>query len=140
MTELSFNTGRRNFNINGVVEVSFNDTDADFVERLYSVFHKLDEQQEKYKDRIARTADNREVFDFMREMDAGMRSDINELFEQDVCTPLFGRMNVFALADGLPLWANLMLAIMDQLDAAFSREQKATNPRVQKYTAKWQKR
>ncbi len=140
MNELSFNTGRRSFNINGVVEVSFNDTDASFAERLYNVFQKLDEQQDRYKTRVERTADNREAFKFMREMDAEMREDINDLFEKDVCEPLFGRMNVFALADGLPLWTNLLLTIMDQIDSAFIREQKALNPRVQKYTAKWQRK
>lgn len=139
MTELTFNTGRRAFNINGVVEVSFNDTDVDFVERLYSVFAKLDEKQDYYKTRVQTTPDG-EIFSLMRDLDSDMREELNGLFETDVCTPLFGRMNVFALADGLPLWANLMLCIMEQVDAAYSREQKAINPRVQKYTAKWQKK
>ncbi len=139
MTELSFNTGRRSFNINGVVEVSFNDTDASFVEKLYGLFRKLDEQQESYKAGIDKCS-GEEIFSRMRELDAGMRKDINELFAKDVCSPLFGDMNVFAIADGLPLWANLLLAIMDQIDSAVTREQKATNPRVQKYVAKWQRK
>lgn len=139
MTELSFNTGRRSFNINGAVEVFFNDTDVDFVERLYGVFAKLDEKQDYYKKQVQTMPDG-EIFSFMRDLDSDMREELNGLFETDVCTPLFGRMNVFALADGLPLWANLMLCIMEQVDAAYSREQKAINPRVQKYTAKWQKK
>lgn len=140
MTELNFNTGRQTFNINGVVEVSFNDTDADFVGRMFDVFSGLDDKQERYRERAEKTADKREVFRLMRELDGEIREDINGLFGTDVCTPLFGSMNVFALADGLPLWTNLMLAVMDQIDSAFSREQKFANPRVQKYTAKWQKK
>lgn len=140
MTELNFNTGKRSFNINGVVEVSFNDTDASFVEKLYNVFEGLDAKQERYRSRAERTADKKEIFAVMRDMDREIKDDINNLFEKDVCSPLFGDMNVFALADGLPLWANLMLAIMEQVDSAFAREQNATNPRVQKYTAKWQRK
>ena len=140
MTELNFNTGKRTFNINGVVEVSFNDTDAAFVEKLYNVFSDLDKKQDQYRTRADRMADNKEIFVIMRDMDREIREEINALFEEDVCTPLFGSMNVFALADGLPLWANLMLAIMEQVDSAFAREQNATNPRVQKYTAKWQRK
>jgi hypothetical protein len=140
MTDLNFSVGRQTFNLNGVVEVSFNDTDADFVERLFNVFAKLDEKQDGYKERVDKMADKREVFKVMRELDDDIRDDINVLFDKDVCTPLFGTMNVFALADGLPLWANLLLAIMDQVDSAFAREQKNTNPRVLKYTAKWQKK
>lgn len=140
MTELNFSVGKQTFNLNGVVEVSFNDTDADFVERLFNVFSNLDEKQDRYKDRVDKMADKREVFKVMRELDEEIREDINDLFDKDICAPLFGTMNVFALADGLPLWTNLLLAIMDQVDSAFAREQKLTNPRVQKYTAKWQKK
>ena len=140
MTELNFNTGKRVFNLNGAVEVSFNDTDAAFVEGLYNTFFRLDEKQERYKSRVEKMADKKEIFSLMRELDDEIREEINDLFEQDVCTPLFGRMNVFALADGLPLWANLMLAIMEQVDTGFAREQKAMNPRVQKYTSKWQRK
>ena len=140
MTELNFSTGKRPFNINGVVEVSFNDTDAAFVSEMYDAFSRLDEKQERYRNRVEKTADKAEVFSIMRELDEEIRGVINNLFEKDVCTPLFGKMNLFALADGLPLWANLMLAIMDQIDSGFTREQKATNPRVQKYTAKWQRK
>lgn len=140
MTELNFNTGKRTFNINGVVEVSFNDTDVDFVGSLYNLFARLDDRQEQYKNRVDRMADKKEIFALMRELDEEIREEINDLFDKDVCTPLFGRMNVFALADGLPLWANFMLAIMDQIDSGYAREQKAVNPRVQKYTSKWQRK
>ena len=140
MTELNFNTGKRTFSLNGVVEVSFNDTDAEFVGNLFNLFSSLDDRQESYKHRVERMADKKEIFDLMRELDYEIRDEINSLFEQDVCTPLFGKMNVFALADGLPLWANLMLAIMEQVDTGFAREQKAMNPRVQKYTSKWQRK
>lgn len=140
MTELSFDLGLRSFNINGKVEVLFNDTDADFVERLFSIFFKLDDKQGYYEKRVETIADNKESFAFMREVDGEIRDDLNALFGKDVCTPLFGTMNTFALANGLPLWANLMLVVIDQVDTAFAREQKALNPRIQKYTAKWQKK
>ena len=49
-------------------------------------------------------------------------------------------MNVYALADGLPVWANLMLAILDQVDATMTREKLRTNSRIQKYTERWTKK
>lgn len=42
-------------------------------------------------------------------------------------------------ANGLPVWCNLMMAVMDEIDTTFTREQKLTNPRISKYTAKYQK-
>lgn len=140
MMELQVATGLQSYTINGTTEILFNATDSDFVERLFHVFYKVDGKQRHYQERVAKMSDNREVFAFMREVDAEIRQEIDGLFDAPVCAPVFGRMNVFALADGLPVWANLLLAILDQVDTTFAREQKATNPRIQKYTAKWNKK
>ena len=48
-------------------------------------------------------------------------------------------MNLYAMADGLHVWTNFLLALMDETDSAFAREQKATNPRIQEYTAKYRR-
>lgn len=56
-----------------------------------------------------------------------------------VCDSIFGNMNLYAMADGLHVWTNFLLALMDETDSAFAREQKATNPRIQEYTAKYRR-
>ena len=140
MKELNFNTGLVTYSINGKCEVSFNATDIDFCERLFNVFDGLERKQSDYEERATKMADKREIFKLMRERDAEMREQIDDLLDGPVCEAMFGRMNVFALADGLPVWCNLLLTIMDQVDTTFAREQKATNPRVQKYMDKWKKK
>lgn len=140
MAEIRFDTGLTTYSINGSVEVSFNATDSDFVERLYQVFDRLDKRQSEYENQVQKMANKAEIFDIMRARDKEMRSDIDGLFGADVCEAVFGHMNVFALAEGLPVWCNLLLAVMDQIDTAFSKEQKATNPRLNKYLAKYSKK
>ena len=44
-----------------------------------------------------------------------------------------------ALSGGLPLWANLLLAIMDEMDESVSREIKLSDERLAKYTKKYHK-
>lgn len=139
MSELNFETGLVTYNLNGVCEVRFNPTDSDFVERLFNAFDTLDKKQDRYKEEIDKISDKKEVFQIARERDAEMRGIIDGLFDAPVCDALFGKMNVYAVADGLPVWCNLMLAVMDEIDTTFSREQKRTNPRVAKYTAKYHK-
>lgn len=139
MPELKFDTGLVTYNLNGACEVSFNPTDSAFVERLFNTFDSLDKKQEAHKAEIEKVADKREIFDIARKHDAEMRAMIDETLGTPVCDALFGGMNVYALADGLPVWANLMLAIMDEIDTSFAREQKKTNPRIAKYTAKYHK-
>lgn len=139
MSELNFETGLVTYNLNGVCEVRFNPTDSDFVERLFNAFDTLDKKQDRYKEEIDKIADKKEIFQIARERDAEMRGIIDSLFDAPVCDALFGKMNVYAVADGLPVWCNLMLSVMDEIDTTFSREQKRTNPRVAKYTAKYHK-
>lgn len=139
MKELNFDTGLVIYSINGKCELAFNPTDSTFVEKLFNAFDTLDKKQEAYKAEAEKTANKREVFETARKMDEEMRDIINEVFGFDVCMPLFGTMNVYALADGLPVWSNLMLGIMDEVDTTFARESKLTNPRIQKYTKKYHK-
>lgn len=137
MKELNFDSGLVTYSINGRCEVSFNPTDSAFIERLYSSFEELDKKQESHKAQVEKLADKREIFDFAREIDGEMRRIIDGIFENPVSEALFGGMNVYSVANGLPVWCNLVLAIMDETDNAFAREQKATNPRIAKYTAKY---
>lgn len=44
------------------------------------------------------------------------------------------------MADGLPVWCNLVLAVMDEVNAAAQRERKRIDPRLAKFTAKYKKR
>ena len=78
------------------------------------------------------------MFPIARELDAKMRDVINELFGDDVCTPLFGSVNLFASSSGLPLWANLLLAITDEVQSALRGELAAREQRIAKYVEKYQ--
>ena len=49
MKELNFDSGLTTYSLNGKCEVSFNPTDSNFVEKLYSAFEELDKKQEGYK-------------------------------------------------------------------------------------------
>jgi hypothetical protein len=139
MNALNFETGLVTYSINGTCEVAFNPTDSYFVERLFNAFDSLDKKQDAYRTEVERTANKREIFDLARARDEEMRGIIDDLFGQPVCAEVFGGMNVYAIASGLPVWCNFMLAVIDEIDTTFAREQKATNPRIAKYTEKYKK-
>lgn len=136
---LSFATGLVTFDINGKTTVTFNPTDSAFVERLFNTFDELDKKQEAYKAEVEK-AQKREIFDIARKRDAEMREMIDNALDAPVCDAVFGGMNVYALADGLPVWANLLLAIMDEIDTSFARETKLTDSRIRKYSEKYKRK
>lgn len=139
MKELRFQSGQEEFDLNGKIKVQFNPTDSFFVEKLYKAFEQLDKKQEQRQKEVAGMTDLQQVFAFSREVDGEMRAILDGVFDAPVSEAVFGEMNVYSMADGLPVWCNLLLAVMEVIDATLAREQKATNPRIQKYTAKYRR-
>lgn len=138
MKDLSFSTGVVQFSLNGKIDVCFNPTDPVFVEKLYDTFDVLDKKQKEYAEKAESMKDNGpELFDMARSADAEMRELIDNTLGAPVCDALFGDISVYAMADGLPLWANLFLAIIDEIDLATGNEKKASSARIKKYTEKY---
>ena len=138
--ELNFAHGVQEYTIHGVngdVVIHFNPTDGEFIQRLYNAFDMLDKKQDKYNEEIQKCGNPVEIFNIAKSRDKEVRAIIDGIFEEPVCEKIFGKMNLYALADGLHVWTNFLLALMDEADSTFSREQKATNPRIQKYTQKY---
>ena len=139
MAELKFETGIVTFTVNGGYDISFNPADPVFAEKLFSTFEELDKRKDAYEAEAKKNANKKEIFELARKLDAEMRELIDGVFGEPVCNGIFGGMSTYAIADGLPVWANFMLAVVEQVDTTFAREQKATNPRISKYTAKYHK-
>lgn len=137
MNTININTGLATYDINGACRISFNPTDAAFSEKLYAAFETLDNRQADYQARVDKAASTKAIYEVARSLDGEMREIIDGALGEGVSAAVFGDMNVYAMAGGLPVWANLLLAIMDEMDDSFAREQKLTSPRLQKYTAKY---
>lgn len=137
MKSLNLNLGVEDYLLAGKVEVSFNPTDMNFLERLSSTFEKLDALQEEVRATREKLTDDREVFPVARELDAKMRAILNELFDAEICEPLFGGMNLFASSGGLPVWANLMLALTDEVQNSMASEMSKREERIAKYVSKY---
>lgn len=139
MKDLNIATGLQEYNFNGKCTVYFNPTDPNFIDKVFTSFSDLDQKNEEYRNQVQKETDGAKVLEIAKAMDAEMRGMIDDVFGTEVCSPLFGNISVYASADGLPLWANLMLAVIDEMDDAFAREKKASNPRIKKYTDKFKK-
>lgn len=139
MKELNFDTGVETFDLNGKIQISFNPTDSNFVDRLFNAYNELDKRQDEYKKKIEPITDTREILDLVKEEDEEVRSIIDGVFNAPVCDAVFPNMNVYALSGGMPVWCNLLLAVINELDSAYAREKKAVNQKMAKYTKKYPK-
>ena len=138
MKQLQFSTGLEEYSLNGRVTVRFNPTDASFLEQLAELFSRLDALQEEVS-ALQESTPEEEVFPLAKSLDSRMRDLLDGFFGQPVCEPLFGSMNLFASAGGLPVWANLLLALTEEVESAMQGELSAREARIAKYTAKYKK-
>ena len=135
---ISFDTGLKEFDLNGGVTVRFNPTSVRFAERTYDAFDRIDKCYESYQGKIS-GVDDAKAFDIARDCESEILSILNELFGTDL-SGLFEEIGPIDIANGLPVWLNLMLAVIDTLDSAFAEEKKKTNPRIKKYTEKYRRK
>lgn len=134
---LTFETGIVEYDINGAVTVRFNPADSNFAERLYTAFMDLDSRQDEFQKRVNDIGENdEEMFAYAKERDAEMREIIDGLLGKGVSDALFADMNCYALADGMPVWINLMFAIAEEVRNAFTSEQAKADPRLRQYSEK----
>lgn len=139
MPELKFETGLVTYNLNGKCEVSFNPGDREFVERFCNCFETIEKIQKEYGEKSDSMDAGKDLFDLAKERDKEIMTVVDDLFSAPVCESVLGNMSVCALADGFPIWLNLMLAITDEIEKNVDEIQKKADPRVEKYTAKYKK-
>ena len=138
MKELNFETGLVTYKVNGRSEISFNPGDIGFVERLFNTFDRLAKRQDAVEEENRRV-DGANLFELAKRRDEQMRAEIDGIFGEQICNNVFGRTNVFAIADCMPLWCNFLLAVIDEIDAAAEGLEQRTSDRVKMYTAKYAK-
>lgn len=136
MKELNFETGLEEYRLNDRCVVRFNPADHKFADKLYAAFDTLQKKQ-KAKDVDIEKMSPREAFDYLNGLDTEMREVIDGVFGTPVCADLFGDMSVYASAGGSPLWFNLTMTLIGELDEQVKREKALQDEKILKYTKKY---
>lgn len=139
MKELVFDSGVVSYSLNGKCEVSFNPADRVFAEKLYKAIDAMDALQSEYAKKGEELQGPDGAFDLARERDAKISEVLDSLFAAPVCASVFGDMSPCAFASGFPVWLNLMLTIVDEMDGNIGEIKSQAKERVSMYKAKYQK-
>ena len=121
------------------IEVVFNPYDTLSLGKIMETAEALDAMQTKLRDAAQNTTDWKAFYPVSKEVDADMRKAIDDLYEQPVCETLFPKQSVHALGNGFPVWANLLYAQIDQMDAGLAVEKANAQQRIRKYSEKYKK-
>lgn len=136
MGELNFQTGRKTYTVNGGVEISFEPSDPKFASAVVSAFQKCSD--------IAKASaeldygDTVNTVSAMEKLEAGVRKEIDTAFGYAVCDKVFSGISAIAIADGLPVWTNFLMAVIDEVDQSMPEGEGRTKERVQKYMNRYE--
>lgn len=146
MAELNIGSGVKSYIINGC-EIKFNPTDAFFTERLCQVLFELDaKRDEKEKEiKAAQKMDGveglKKIFELSRRYDKEMRDTLDNAVGAPISQAVAGDISIFAVSEAdLPLYVDVIMTLIDQMDAGITAATKAMNPKLEKYVSKYQKR
>ena len=73
----------------------------------------------------------------MRQRDAEVSDGVDRLFGEGTAAAVFQGHSTHAMAEGLPLWTNFFLAVIDTVPEEMSKQIRASKPRVEKYLKKY---
>ena len=136
--ELNFANGVQSYTVNGVEDAfRLNPSDAEMLRKIYLALKGLEGKQKSREKAGEDSRDIHAVFERLRSLDQEMRGILDELFGKGLCDKIFGNMSLCALADGLPVWENFLLAVIDLFDDSVKREAALSDKRIQKYVQKY---
>ena len=115
--QIRFDAGVKEFTVNDRATIRFNPADDAFASKLLKTFDGLEGLQAG----IAKS-EGLGVLDAFAEADRGMRAEIDGLLGEGTSEAVFQGMSCYAVAGGLPIWCNFMLAILEQVAEAYGEE------------------
>ena len=135
MSELNFQTGLKSYTVNGGEEITFEPGSAIFANAVITAFERC--QEATRNSCIDNAEDTEAAYKATVELENAIRTEINAAFGYDVCAKVFPNMSAIAVASGLPVWVNFLMAIVDEIDSHMDDSQVKARERVQKYTDKY---
>ena len=137
--QLKYSTGVKEFEVAGGT-IRFNPSDPAFVHRLMECFDDLQKRQDDGETKNQQLeSDGVALFHAIEERDAQMRNGIDYVFGPGSSQVIFPGISLYALADGLPVWCNFLLAVLDLVNDSVADAQNADNARIDFYMKKYSK-
>jgi|GEM_PF-674698 len=145
MASLNLDIGLKTFDINGDPEraISFPPSDSVFISRLYDGFEKIEDYHQTLQKELTEAEGTPEVLDIGREADNAIKAILNGMFSDyndNASDIVFGKLSSVGVAGGVPLWAGLIIAVLEECDGYAVKQSTITNPRLKKLLAKYKKK
>lgn len=133
MKSLNFKSTLKTFAVNRDESnvISVNTADIGIFERAAKAKSFLADVKNKAKE--VKDGDGKNAIEVISELDKQVREQLNYIFGTDVSTPAFGTMNCLTFVDGVPVFVGFLNALLDEITADVTAEQKKAENSIAKY-------
>lgn len=135
MQDLSLNTGKTQFTINGDPNrvIEFNPGDPLLLKRIEQAVKKIEAAYKKYQ-----TAKPTDLIKSISDLDALIRKQIDFIFDSPVSDVVFGNASSFSTSDGIPYYERFINAALPFIEEACKTEKEKSEKRISEYTKKYE--
>lgn len=136
MGALSYTAGKREYTLPGGAVIYFDPCDSEFANKVVVAFRNCNKVQNSFPEKLFTDLD--EQLAFIQKMNADIREEIDRAFGEPVCDKACCGSSPISIADGLPVWMNFLMAVIDEIDANMPEGEKRSRARVQQYMNKYE--
>lgn len=135
MGALSYTAGKQEYTLPGGSVIYFDPCDSEFANKVVVAFRNCHKIQKSFPEKPFEDLD--EQLAFIQKMNADIREEIDKAFDAEVCTKACCGSSPISISDGLPVWMNFLMAVIDEIDANMPEGEKRSRARVQQYMDKY---
>lgn len=135
MGTLSYNAGKREYTLPGGGVILFDPCDSEFANRVIVAFRNCQEVQKRFPKEGFSDLD--EQLSCIQGINNDIRKEIDSVFGEGAADKACCGSSPISISDGLPVWMNFLMAVIDEIDANMPEGEKRSRARVQQYMDKY---
>ena len=135
MGALNYIAGKREYTLPGGGVIWFDPCDSEFANRVIMAVRNCQEIQKRFPKNGF--ADLDEQLACIQNINDDIRKEIDNAFGDQVADKACCGSSPTSISDGLPVWMNFLMAVIDEIDANMPEGEKRSRARVQQYVDKY---
>lgn len=135
MGALNYTAGKRQYTLPSGAVIHFDPCDSEFANKIIVAVRNCNKIQNSFPKEPFTDLD--EQLNFIQKMNGDIREEIDKAFGEPVCEKACCGSSPISLSDGLPVWMNFLMAVIDEIDANMPEGEKRSRARVQQYMDKY---
>lgn len=135
MGTLNYTAGKREYTLPNDTVIHFDPCDSEFANKVIVAFRNCNKVQNSFPEKTFMDLD--EQLAFIQKMNEDIREEIDRAFGEGVCEKACCGSGPISISDGLPVWMNFLMAVIDEIDANMPEGEKRSRARVQQYMDKY---